>query len=162
VITASWAAWVTGACLPSTNPVISGTEYNPNPNQWGIGGGGTCCASPVTTATYPTKDGGQTASNPKNTVDTYCNSVRSVNYQTTCDSVEIASFDMETQWGDSKNFKIKETPFERKSMIFTLDIYYASRESLVAMGVDVSNEKRVSFPESFKIKYAKPPKGWIK
>ena len=73
-----------------------------------------------------------------------------------------ASFDMETQWGSARNYKVKETVFERKEIIHSLDIYYASRESLIEMGVDLSNEKRVSFPESFKSehKYAKPPKGW--
>jgi hypothetical protein len=68
--------------------------------------------------------------------------------------------DMETQWGESKTYKVKETTFERQSIIYGTDIYYASRESLIAMGVNLGNEKRVSFPQSFPNKYAKPPSGW--
>lgn len=75
--------------------------------------------------------------------------------------LDMASFDMETQWGSSRTYKVKETTFERREVIHSFDIYYASRESLIAMGVDLGTEKRVSFPESFKEnKYAKPPKGW--
>ncbi len=74
---------------------------------------------------------------------------------------DMASFDMETQWGEAKSYKVKEATFQRKDLVHSFDIYYASRESLVAMGVDIGTEKRVSFPESFReSKYAKPPKGW--
>lgn len=76
-------------------------------------------------------------------------------------AVDMASFDMETQWGEAKSYKVKEATFQRKDLVHSFDIYYASRESLVAMGVDIGTEKRVSFPESFReSKYAKPPKGW--
>lgn len=76
------------------------------------------------------------------------------------DSEDKASFDMETQWGQSRIHKVKEVDFVRKEIIHSFDIYYASRESLVAMGIDLGTEKRVSFPESFEVKYAKPPAGW--
>ena len=71
-----------------------------------------------------------------------------------------ASFDMETQWGAARNYEVKQITFQRKEIIHGFDIYYASRESLVAMGIDLGTEKRVSFPESFETKYAKPPAGW--
>jgi hypothetical protein len=68
---------------------------------------------------------------------------------------------METQWGESRNYKVQEITFDRNELIHSFDIYYASRESLIAMGINLGTEKRVSFPESFKeTKYAKPPKGW--
>jgi len=74
---------------------------------------------------------------------------------------DVASFDMETQWGESRNYKVQEITFDRNELIHSFDIYYASRESLIAMGINLGTEKRVSFPESFKeTKYAKPPKGW--
>ena len=86
----------------------------------------------------------------------YCASVTTP--ETTLD---LASFDMETQWGEAKSYKVKESTFQRKDLVHSFDLYYASRESLVAMGVDLGTEKRVSFPESFReSKYAKPPKGW--
>ena len=68
---------------------------------------------------------------------------------------------METQWGEARNYKVKEITFERKELIHSFDIHYASRESLIAMGIDMGTEKRASWPESFKeTKYANPPKGW--
>jgi len=73
----------------------------------------------------------------------------------------VVSFDMETQWGQSRPYKVKETTFKRREVIHKVDIYYASRESLIAMGINLGIEKQVSFPESFREnKYAKPPKGW--
>jgi hypothetical protein len=98
---------------------------------------------------------GVSTSIPNNAV-LYCASVTVP--ETTLDMV---SFDMETQWGEAKSYKVKEATFQRKDLVHSFDIYYASRESLVAMGVDIGTEKRVSFPESFReSKYAKPPKGW--
>lgn len=71
------------------------------------------------------------------------------------------SFDMETKWGESKVFKTKEEEFEKKELIHSFDIYYASRESLIKMGIDLGTEKKVNFPKSFKEnKFAKPPKDW--
>jgi hypothetical protein len=90
---------------------------------------------------------------PQNMADEEC--------QIGCDSVSTPSFDMETQWGETKSYKVKETTFNRNEVIHSIDIYYASRESLIAMGIDLGTERRVSFPESFQeTKYAQPPKGW--
>jgi hypothetical protein len=101
---------------------------------------------------------GGTAATPNESI-----AVAACNLADTCDSFEPdkASFDMETQWGESRAHKVREIEFERREVIHNFEIYYASRESLIAMGVDFGTEKRVSFPESFKeSKYAKPPKGW--
>ncbi len=35
----------------------------------------------------------------------------------------MASFDMETQWGSSRSYKVKETTFERREVINSFDIY---------------------------------------
>ena len=72
----------------------------------------------------------------------------------------LRGFDMSTQWGEAKESKVVEVEFERDSIVFSTDIYYASRESLIEMGIPLGNEKQVSFPNSFGNKYAKPPKGW--
>lgn len=70
------------------------------------------------------------------------------------------TFDMGTKWGDSKTSKVIEVEFEKGILALTSNIYYASRENLIAMGVPMENEKQVSFPEPFVDKYAKPPKNW--
>ena len=58
--------------------------------------------------------------------------------------------------------KVVEVNFDKGPIVFTYDIYYASRDSLIEMGVPVNNNKnQVSFPEAFKSdKYCTPPKNW--
>lgn len=76
-------------------------------------------------------------------------------------SIEPQGFDMGTKWGESKESRTVEVEFERGLLCLTMDIYYASRQNLIEMGVPISNEKQVNFPSSFAdSKYAKPPKNW--
>jgi hypothetical protein len=72
-----------------------------------------------------------------------------------------ASFDMGTKFGKSKESKVIEVEFEKGILTFSTNIYYASRQSLIDMGVPLGNEKQVSFPSPFKnSKYSTPPVGW--
>ncbi len=73
----------------------------------------------------------------------------------------LRGFDMGTKWGEAKESKVIEVEFERGVLALTTNIYYASRQSLIEMGVPLGTEKQVSFPEPFAdAKYAKPPKNW--
>jgi len=70
-------------------------------------------------------------------------------------------FDMGTKWGEAKESRVVEVEFERGILALSTNIYYASRQSLLEMGIPLGNEKQVSFPEPFQdTKYAKPPKNW--
>ncbi len=74
---------------------------------------------------------------------------------------EPLGFDMGTRFGEAKESRVIEVEFEKGFLALTTNIYYASRQSLIEMGVPLGNEKQVSFPEPFKDgKYAEPPKGW--
>lgn len=74
---------------------------------------------------------------------------------------EPLGFDMGTKWGEAKESRVIEVEFEKGILALTTNIYYASRQSLIEMGVPLGNEKQVSFPEPFKDgKYAQPPKNW--
>ena len=74
---------------------------------------------------------------------------------------EPLGFDMGTKWGEAKESRVIEVEFEKGLLALTTNIYYASRQSLIEMGVPLGNEKQVSFPEPFKDgKYAQPPKNW--
>lgn len=74
---------------------------------------------------------------------------------------EPLGFDMGTKWGEAKESRVIEVEFEKGILALTTNIYYASRQSLIEMGVPLGNEKQVSFPEPFADgKYAKPPKNW--
>ena len=88
-------------------------------------------------------------------------SLRSMNLCGLPAETKKASFDMGTKWGEAKESKVVEVEFEKGILALTTNIYYASRQSLIDMGVSLGNEKQVSFPEPFANgKYAKPPKGW--
>lgn len=76
-------------------------------------------------------------------------------------TIKNASFDMGTKFGEAKESKVVNVEFERGILALTTNIYYASRQSLIDMGVPLGNEKMISYPEPFKdSKYAVPPKGW--
>jgi hypothetical protein len=71
------------------------------------------------------------------------------------------SFDSATKWGEAKESRVIEVEFERDILVLTADIFYTSRNSLIDMGVVLSNERKVGgFPSAFPEKYAKPPKNW--
>lgn len=85
-------------------------------------------------------------------------SCASLNYSNT--SNVLRSFDMGSGWGKSKESKVTSTEFTRGDKTQRFEIYYASRESLIDMGVIQPKMNQVTFPKSFP-KYAKPPSGWV-
>lgn len=78
-----------------------------------------------------------------------------------CEKERSPDFDMGTEWGRKERSKVKNVPFERGCLAQSFDIYYASRESLIAMGVPITNELQVGLPQSFPSGYAQPPAGWV-
>ena len=84
-----------------------------------------------------------------------------VNTLKTNNASDPIGFDMGTKYGSPKESRVIEVEFEKGILALTTNIYYASRQSLVEMGVPISNEKQVSFPEPFVgNKYSVPPKDW--
>lgn len=74
---------------------------------------------------------------------------------------EPKGFDMGTKWGEAKESRVIEVEFEKGLLALTTNIYYASRQSLIEMGVPLGNEKQINYPQPFaNEKYAKPPKNW--
>jgi hypothetical protein len=76
-------------------------------------------------------------------------------------SVKPQGFDMGTEWGRKETSKVHNVSFERGDLAQSFDIYYASRESLIEMGVPITNELKVTFPQGFPNGFAQPPKGWV-
>jgi len=68
-------------------------------------------------------------------------------------------FDMGSAWGGVKESKVKEVEFEKGSSLGKLNIYYASRQSLINMGINFNTEDKVVFPKG-SVKYCSEPKGW--
>lgn len=69
-------------------------------------------------------------------------------------------FDLGTSWGDAKESKVTTTEFERGNKAGEVLIYYASRQALLDMGVSLTKESKVSFPQAFPVKFAEKPVGW--
>lgn len=69
-------------------------------------------------------------------------------------------FDIGTEPGRREKSKITNVSFSRGYLAHSLDIYYASRESLIEMGVPITNQLKVNLPQSFPDKYCKMPDWW--
>ncbi len=77
------------------------------------------------------------------------------------DSLNILrNFDMGSTWGKKIESKVVETNFGKGCLILSFDIYYASRQSLINMGVPINVGHQIAFPQSFTNKYATPPSDW--
>lgn len=109
----------------------------------------TCCGGNTTSNTIHTS-----CCNPEGTYGSTKGT-----YNAAADSA-LRSFDMGSTWGQKVDSTVVETDFERGSLTFSLDIYYASRKALIDMGVPINVGPQVSFPQSFPGKYATPPSGW--
>lgn len=70
------------------------------------------------------------------------------------------NFKLGSTWGTKQESKVKEVEFERGNLVFSVDIYYSTRNDLIDMGVNIIKEPKISRPQSFPKKFAEPPKGW--
>jgi len=69
-------------------------------------------------------------------------------------------FDTGTEFGRKEYSRVHNIPFTKGCLAQSFDIYYASREALIRMGVPLTNELSVNLPQSFPNEYCKPPVGW--
>lgn len=69
------------------------------------------------------------------------------------------NFDLGTEWGTKKESKVENVEFEKGCLIYSTNIYYASRQSLVNMGIPLYKKDKI-WPQSFPEEYATPPSGW--
>ncbi len=83
-----------------------------------------------------------------------------INYCASVPQSSTENFDMGTCWGKTEHSKVQNVSFERGCLAQSFDIYYASRESLISMGVPIHNTLSTNLPQSFPNKYCTPPKGW--
>jgi hypothetical protein len=67
--------------------------------------------------------------------------------------------DMGTEFSDKEiSDNVKNVEFEKGALECEWEIYYASKGSLIEMGVSVEKEVSVAFPSAFPTKFCKPPK----
>jgi hypothetical protein len=70
------------------------------------------------------------------------------------------NFDCGTEFGRRETSKVKNVDFERGYLVQSFDIYYASRRSLINMGIPLDNILQSNLPQSFPNNYCIPPKEW--
>jgi len=72
-------------------------------------------------------------------------------------------FDTGTGWGSKLEDKVTRVSFEKGDMLVEMSVYYASKEALVEMGVDLQKTPKIAkepvMPKAFG-NYCTPPKGW--
>lgn len=111
--------------------------------------------------------GGQSATDRNSLRDRF-NRVKATSYNAyTQDNIpkvpepKPKGFNIGTEWGKKEKSKVEVIDFDRGCEAFHTDIYYASRDSLIEMGVPLSNNIKIGLPQSFANKYATPPAGWV-
>lgn len=72
---------------------------------------------------------------------------------------EVYDFDMGTTWGSKKNDKVTAVEFDRGGFSGELNLYYASRDGLINMGVPLTKQNYISLPKGFN-DFATPPTNW--
>ena len=64
----------------------------------------------------------------------------------------------------SSMLKVRREYFEKGDLLTEVVIYYASKDALLGMGIDLSENPKVSeeesMPKAFNTKYCQPPKNW--
>lgn len=66
-------------------------------------------------------------------------------------STDEGEFDMGTSFTEKEvEDKVTSTTFEKDYMCSFIEIYYASKEQLIKMGVPITKKAEISFPSSFK------------
>ncbi len=76
-----------------------------------------------------------------------------------CMSLSVSHFDAGTAFSQKEIVdKVTDTEFERGEDLGVIEIFYATREALETMGINLMKDPEVSFPTSFPKEFCKPPK----
>lgn len=70
------------------------------------------------------------------------------------------TFDHSTKWGERVSDRVVSGTFEKEALLAEFNIYYASKQGLETLGIDVIVKKEVAFPQGFDNQFCEPPKGW--
>ena len=147
-------------------PVYPNGPWNPNypdimcRSKGFCGGGGTYSAAAPSGMADESSRGGLDAT------PYMCDNIPHVYACSANDSkISSANFDTGTTWGNEQTDKVRSVHFHRGKMICESVIYYASKEALLDMGVDMSDSTYIgtpkdTMPQAFGTKYCKPPVGW--
>lgn len=124
------------------------------------------CKSSDTIGTTSTSSCGQaTNANHGDWVYTNCSngSITASACNGTISNMAIESstpFQHGSSWGSEIKDSVREVAFEPSELLTEVSIFYAPREGLKELGIDIDKTKAVAFPEPFKREYCSPPKSW--
>lgn len=68
-------------------------------------------------------------------------------------------FNLGSTFGAKLQSKVKEVTFQVGALLTEISLYYATRDGLKALGIDLSRTDKVAFPQAFGA-YCKPPSDW--
>ncbi len=85
--------------------------------------------------------------------------LRSANFMSLA-ADEPAPFSHGTAFDKATEDKVTHVSFEVGALLTELVLYYAPKSGLEALGVKMTKDRQVAFPEPFKREYAAPPPGW--
>jgi hypothetical protein len=78
--------------------------------------------------------------------------------------ISYKQFDTGTGWGQKLDDKVRKECFESGDLLTEIVMYYSTRDALKNMGLDLTQEPRISeqddMPKPFNGKYCQPPKDW--
>lgn len=78
--------------------------------------------------------------------------------------IAYSNFDSGTEWGKKQSDLVKREYFKRGKIIAEVVIYYATKDALANMGIDLTETPVIAHDEKPKAfgnsQYCQPPKGW--
>lgn len=82
-----------------------------------------------------------------------------LSYCTTSEVADYASFDLGTEFSNNAVMdKVEDTQFNIGLLTDTFEIYYATRRSLISLGVPLERSAKIAFPKAFPSQFCKPPR----
>ena len=157
--------WLTTTPTYTTIPLTYTIGSNSFGNITTAGGTAATTVSGTTTAAYNCSNYYSSTTAPLSSAPKASSGIlRSMNVSLdTSKPLSHKQFDTGTGWGSKLEDKVTRVSFEKGDMLVEMSVYYASKEALVEMGVDLQNTPKIAkepaMPKAFG-NYCTPPKGW--
>ena len=152
--------WITGG---STYTTLGSNTVSSIPCTYTVGST-TANVTGTTTAANNCSNYFNSTSVSNTNLNASSGTLRSMNVSSdTSKPLSHKQFDTGTGWGSKLEDKVTRVSFEKGDMLVEMSVYYASKEALVEMGVDLQNTPKIAkepaMPKAFG-NYCTPPKGW--
>ena len=111
---------------------------------------------PIASPAYPGYDYNRFTFN--NISDGPHSALRACNLSNSSHSASAPDFDVGTEFSKPIEDKVVDTEFQIGKLQFDFEIFYASKEALIKLGVPVAKETGINFPKAFPGRFCQPPK----